>query len=190
MLRLTAASSPLDAVVTVPGSKSIANRALVCAALADGDSRLRGMPGGDDTVAMVSLPRRRSGSASTMEGDDAVVDGSGGVIGAARRRARRPPRRHDVALRDRARRAGARDRSPIDGAPPLRRRPMGPLHDALAALGVTVEPGEAAGGLPVTVSGPLTMGGTVAISGDVSSQYLTALMLIAPLPRRRPAPAS
>ena len=37
----------------MPGSKSIANRALVCAALADGDSRLRGLPGGDDTVAML-----------------------------------------------------------------------------------------------------------------------------------------
>ena len=47
----------------------------------------------------------------------------------------------------------------IDGAPPLRRRPMGPLHDALVALGVTVEPGEAVGGLPVTVRGPLTIGG-------------------------------
>jgi 3-phosphoshikimate 1-carboxyvinyltransferase len=179
VLRLTAASRPLDAVVTVPGSKSFANRALVCAALADGDSRLRGMPGGDDTVAMVSC-LQALGIGVTMEGDDAVVDGSGGVIGA-----------RDVVVD--ANLAGTTSRFvtalaalatgpiTIDGAPPLRRRPMGPLHDALAALGVTVEPGESAGGLPVTVRGPLTRGGTVAISGDVSSQYLTALMLIAPL---------
>jgi 3-phosphoshikimate 1-carboxyvinyltransferase len=179
VLRLTAASRPLDAVVTVPGSKSIANRALVCAALADGDSRLRGMPGGDDTVAMVSC-LQALGIGVTMEGDDAVVDGTGGVIGA-----------RDVVLD--ANLAGTTSRfvtalaalgtGPItvDGAPPLRRRPMGPLHDALAALGVAVEPGEMAGGLPVTVRGPLTTGGAVAIRGDVSSQYLTALMLIAPL---------
>jgi 3-phosphoshikimate 1-carboxyvinyltransferase len=179
VLRLTAASRPLDAVVTVPGSKSIANRALVCAALADGDSRLRGLPGGDDTVAMVSC-LQALGIGLTMEGDDAVVDGSGGVIVAS-----------DVVLD--ANLAGTTSRfvtavaalgtGPItvDGAPPLRRRPMAPLHDALAALGVIVEPGETAGGLPVTVRGPLTKGGAVAIRGDVSSQYLTALMLIAPL---------
>ena len=69
----------------------------------------------------------------------------------------------------------------IDGAPPLRRRPMGPLHDALGRLGVAVRAGEREGGLPVTVTGPLTTGGELDIAGDVSSQYLTALMLIAPL---------
>ena len=43
--------SPVDAVVAVPGSKSIANRALVCAALADAPSTLRNLPDGDDTEA-------------------------------------------------------------------------------------------------------------------------------------------
>ncbi|MEA3185241.1 MAG: hypothetical protein QOJ74_1718, partial [Ilumatobacteraceae bacterium] len=42
---------PIDAVVAVPGSKSIANRALVCAALAGGTSSIRNLPGGDDTEA-------------------------------------------------------------------------------------------------------------------------------------------
>ena len=51
---VTTAAGPVDAVVDVPGSKSIANRALVCAALADGDSVLHGMPDGDDTVAMAA----------------------------------------------------------------------------------------------------------------------------------------
>ena len=43
----------IDAVVTVPGSKSIANRALICAALARGPSIIKGLPDGDDTQAMV-----------------------------------------------------------------------------------------------------------------------------------------
>ena len=47
--RVAPLGAPIDAVVEVPGSKSIANRALVCAALADGESVLRGVPGGDDT---------------------------------------------------------------------------------------------------------------------------------------------
>ena len=66
----------------------------------------------------------------------------------------------------------------IDGAAPLRRRPMGPLHDALARLGAAVE---SDGRLPVTVRGPIRHGGTLELPGDVSSQFLTALMLIGPL---------
>jgi 3-phosphoshikimate 1-carboxyvinyltransferase len=68
----------------------------------------------------------------------------------------------------------------IDGLPPLRTRPMTPLHDALVTLGATVTAGNSWGHLPVTVSGPLRGASAVAIRGDVSSQYITALMLIAP----------
>jgi 3-phosphoshikimate 1-carboxyvinyltransferase len=178
VLRLATATRPLDAVVVVPGSKSIANRALVCAALADGDSWLRGLPDGDDTVAMVAC-LQRLGIGLTMEGDDAVVAGSGGVIDA-------PGVLLDAGLAGTTSRfvtavaALAAGPVTIDGAPPLRRRPMGPLHEALAALGASVVVGDG-GGLPVTVSGPLRRGGDVALRGDVSSQYLTALMLVAPL---------
>ncbi len=162
----------------MPGSKSIANRALVCAALADGDSRLRGVPGGDDTVTMVEC-LRRLGLGVSVEGDDAVVAGSGGTIDASGVTL-------DAALAGTTSRfvtavaALATGPVTIDGAPPLRRRPMGPLHRALVELGATVVPGEGAGGLPVTVRGPLH-GGEVALPGDVSSQFLTALMLVAPL---------
>ena len=54
---LETAHGPLSGVVSVPGSKSIANRALVCAALADGLSTLRAVPSGDDTSAMVDCLR-------------------------------------------------------------------------------------------------------------------------------------
>jgi 3-phosphoshikimate 1-carboxyvinyltransferase len=57
---------------------------------------------------------------------------------------------------------------------------MGPLHDSLAALGARVTPGETAGHLPVTVEGPLRRADAVVMPGDVSSQYITAMMLIAP----------
>jgi 3-phosphoshikimate 1-carboxyvinyltransferase len=178
VLRLAAATHPLDAVVTVPGSKSIANRALACAALAVGESRLRGLPGGDDTVAMVECLRRLGIGVEADDDDDAAaVIGSGGSIDAA-----------DVTLD--AGLAGTTSRFvtaiaalaagpvTVDGAPGLRRRPMGPLHQALTDLGATVVASE--GRLPVTVRGPLH-GGEVAVPGDVSSQFLTALMLVAPL---------
>ena len=70
----------------------------------------------------------------------------------------------------------------VDGEAALRRRPMGPLLDALAALGAGLG-AEVPGHLPVTVTGPLVEGGRLALRGDVSSQYLTALMLIAPAAR-------
>ena len=121
---------PLDAVVDVPGSKSIANRALVCAALADGDSRLRGVPGGDDTVAMVRclqalgvgvVARRRRGASVAGTGGrlaagpialDAGLAGTTSRFVTARRRARRR------AGHDRRRAAAA---APADG--PAARRP-------------------------------------------------------------------
>ncbi|MEP4651787.1 MAG: 3-phosphoshikimate 1-carboxyvinyltransferase, partial [Ilumatobacter sp.] len=71
----------------------------------------------------------------------------------------------------------------IDGEPPLRSRPMGPLHDSLHSLGARVEPADQWGHLPVTVSGPLGGADAIVMPGDVSSQYVTALMLIAPMIR-------
>ena len=68
-VRVRPLGRPVDAVVAVPGSKSIANRALVCAALADGPSALRGVPDGDDSAAMLDcLARagRRRSAVTTM----------------------------------------------------------------------------------------------------------------------------
>ena len=183
VLRLATASHPLDAVVDVPGSKSIANRALICAALADGDSHLTGLPGGDDTAAMLrGLAVLGVGVSASGDGDalDAVVAGTGGRLDASGVTV-------DAALAGTTSRfltalaALAPGPVTIDGDPPLRQRPMGALHRVLADLGVRVVAGEREGGLPVTVTGPLRRGGEVALAGDVSSQYLTALMLVAPL---------
>lgn len=176
-VRVRTLAHPVDAVVEVPGSKSIANRALICAALAAGSSTLRGVPDGDDTAAMLDC-LEALGIGVGRDGD--VMHVAGG----------REALRGDVTVQ--ARLAGTTSRfvtalaalapAPVtvDGLPPLRTRPMGPLHDALADLGATVTPAETWGHLPVTVAGPLRRGGTVELPGDVSSQYLTALMLIGP----------
>lgn len=169
----------LAAVVDVPGSKSIANRALVCAALAEGESVLTRVPGGDDTEAMLAclrllgLPLDRAGTTVTIDG--------------GRQRLLPGPLTLPTRLAGTTSRfltaLAALGPGPytIDGEPPLRRRPMAPLHNALTALGVNVTANEAAGCLPVTVQGPIGSTLTdVSIAGDVSSQYLTALMLIGP----------
>lgn len=170
--------TPVSAVVDVPGSKSIANRALVCAALADGPSRIVNLPDGDDTMAMVDglgrighrLTLDRSGRSVTVE-PAATID------------------RHPVRID--ARLAGTTSRFltavgalagrvvTVDGDAVLARRPMTALHEALRTLGAVVTTG-ADGGLPVTVDGSAMRGGTVSVPGDISSQFVTALMLIAP----------
>ena len=169
--------APVDAVVAVPGSKSIANRALVCAALAAGTSELTNVPDGDDTAAMLDC-LRDLGLDAELHGDRVAISGVGIDWSPE-------PRTLHAALAGTTSRfvtaLAALGRGPItiDGHPPLRSRPFAPLHEALEQLGVSVVPGESFGNLPATVQGPPT-GGVVSIRGDVSSQYVTALMLIGP----------
>jgi 3-phosphoshikimate 1-carboxyvinyltransferase len=175
--RVRRLTGPVDAIVAVPGSKSIANRVLVCAALAEGTSSIANVPDGDDTLAMLAC-LRELGLDAELIGDRTAITGVGtawptepatlfaGLAGTTSR--------FVTAL-------AALGASPItiDGHPPLRARPFGPLHEALTQLGVDVTPGDGFGRLPATITGPPTAG-TVRIRGDVSSQYVTALMLIGP----------
>lgn len=179
-LELDVASGPVRATVEVPGSKSVANRALVCAALADGESRLRGLPPGDDTEAMV-MGLRRFGVVVDEVGNgemsirgrviDGGVDIDAGLAGTTSR--------FLTAVA-----ALGSDFSTITGGDALQRRPMGDLHDALRALGADVEALADPGRLPVRVRRDRFDGGVVAMAGDVSSQFVTALMLVAPVLRQ------
>jgi len=168
---------PLDADVTVPGSKSATNRALLIAALAGGASRLRGALASDDTAAMIHCLRR---CAVEIDIDGDEID----VI------ARRPPTGEPIVLDARQSGTTARFLAPycaldgrryvLDGDEQLRSRPMRPGLDALAELGATVVSRGAAGHLPVEIVGPLT-GALVRLPGDVSSQFVSGLLMIAPL---------
>ena len=177
-------SGPVDAAVRPPGSKSITNRALVTAALADGRTMVEGALRADDTDAMVRCLRVLG--ARIVEADHGrrlTVDGVDG----------RPP--VEGALLD-ARLSGTTSRfvAPVacladatvvlDGGEPLRRRPMGDLLAALEQLGATVEPLGDPGCLPVQLSARGLAGGEVSVSGDVSSQFLSGLMLSGPCMRK------
>ena len=180
--RVRRADGPVIAEVRVPPSKSIANRALVCAALTDGESRVIGLAPGDDTTSMIDCLQQLGAGIGVRHDDGASVAdvvGTGGEIEPG-------PLTLHAGLAGTTSRfvtaLAALGAGPytIDGEPPLRERPMGPLHDSLAALGASVEPGERPGYLPVSVSGPLRRADAVVMPGDVSSQYVTAMMLIAP----------
>lgn len=171
------ASGPIRATVAVPGSKSVSNRALICAALARGGSSIRNIAPGDDTVSMLEC-LELLGVAVEVVGSDVSIRGVDGRV-------------HGGATVD-ARLAGTTSRfvtalaalgaetTTITGDPPLRARPMGDLHSALRHLGAQVRTLEDVDRLPVQVSGGDLRGGSIRMSGDVSSQFLSAVMLIAP----------
>jgi 3-phosphoshikimate 1-carboxyvinyltransferase len=164
----------LHATVRPPGSKSITNRALVCALLAEGTSTLEGILAADDTEAMVAVIERL-GATVRLEGDRAVVGGVAGrpqATGPLDARQSGTTARFVLPLL-----ALATEPATLDGHPQLRARPMGPALEALAALGARVT--SSGGGLPVTVAGPIR-GGSVALGADTSSQFLSGLLLAGP----------
>ncbi|WCO69144.1 3-phosphoshikimate 1-carboxyvinyltransferase [Iamia majanohamensis] len=168
-------AAPPDAEATVPGGRSITNRALVAAALADGTSVLEGVGTSDDTEAMVDCLR---GLGAAIEVDEAAARATvTGVAGRPQGPAEVFARLSGTTSRfvtPVAALAGAPVR--VDAAPPMRARPMGDLLDALRALGVAVAEEGEAGHLPVTVTGPPS-GREVAVPGTTSSQFVSGLLL-------------
>jgi len=171
---------PLDATVRPPGSKSITNRALICAALASGRTELRGVLFADDTEAMLDCLR---GLGIRMEIDrDANTVRVTGCRGL--------PPAEGAVLDARLSGTTARFVTPvaalggstvvIDGGPPLRARPMGDLLDALVEIGAQIEPLGESGHLPVQIEARGLLGGEISVRGDVSSQFLSAVLLSAP----------
>jgi len=178
-------SGPIDATAHVPGSKSITNRALICAALATGTSTLEGVLVADDTEAMLDC-LSRLGFALEVDrpARRVIVTGSGGV-----------PNPH--ALLD-ARLSGTTSRfvAPLllladgefrlDGAEPLRARPMLGAFRAMRDLGAVIDELGAPGHLPVIIrtegchrqAGPVPV--PVPVAASESSQFASGLLLVAP----------
>ncbi|MDH5306673.1 MAG: 3-phosphoshikimate 1-carboxyvinyltransferase [Myxococcales bacterium] len=173
---------PLDARVQVPGSKSITNRALVAAALAQGESTLHGGLTSDDTRVMIES-LRALGCSVQIDGEAWNVPGRGG-------RLRAPARPLDTGNSGTTARfltaAAALADGPvvIDGNARMRERPIDDLVDALAGLGVHCEILGRNGCPPVRVPGGGLPGGRATIDARRSSQYVSAVLLAAPFARR------
>lgn len=179
-LEVTPGSGPIDCDIRPPGSKSITNRALVCAALSPRSTELHGVLFADDTVAMIRCLGGLGVRISPGDDVDGVVvdpPPSGTVVDDAVL---------DAALSGTTARfimpvAALLSRSArLDGREPLRRRPMGDLIGAMTGLGARIVTGGDPDGLPLTIRRGDLRGGRVALPGDVSSQFLSALMLVGP----------
>ncbi|MBL0749890.1 3-phosphoshikimate 1-carboxyvinyltransferase [Nocardioides baculatus] len=163
---------PVERVVSLPGSKSLTNRALVLAAIADGPSVVRRPLRSRDTLLMASALRSLGTGVDDVDGHWAVTPGAWdrdaevdcGLAGTVMRFV--PP----VA-------GLAQATVGFDGDPHMRLRPVGQMLTALSALGVTVDDG-GRGALPFAVRGDGSVaGGTVTIDASASSQFVSALLL-------------
>ena len=172
-------SGMIDAIVNVPGSKSIANRALICAALAHGASTIKELPDGDDTQAMLQS-LQVLGATILLEKSDAQIEKAIDMD-------RLEPVSVDANLAGTTARIltaiGALRRGPmtVTGGESLRSRPMKDLHVALGDLGAILSWQDEKYCLPVTVQRGESYADSIEIASDTSSQFVTALMLIAPM---------
>jgi 3-phosphoshikimate 1-carboxyvinyltransferase len=169
-----ASSTPVDATVALPGSKSVTNRALILAALSSSPSLLRRALVARDTVLMVralrALGTRIDDDADGWRVSPATFDAGGKVdCGLAGTVMRFVPPLAALAAGD----------VTFDGDPHARVRPMGAVVNALRSLGVSIDDSMGdAGHLPFTVHGTgRVTGGDVTIDASGSSQFVSGLLL-------------
>jgi 3-phosphoshikimate 1-carboxyvinyltransferase len=176
MLPITAFEAPIDAVVSVPGSKSLSNRALVVSSLAAGKSCLSNVLHSDDTRYMMAH-LCTLGISLQASADQVEIEGLGGNF-------------HPVQTSLFCGNAGTTVRfltglcalvpgtQIVTGDQRMQARPIRDLVDALSGLGVDVECVN--GCPPVSVRSAVLRGGRVQVQANLSSQYLSALLMIAP----------
>lgn len=168
----------IQATLTLPGSKSYTHRALVAASLAPGDSLLRNPLDAEDT-RFTAQALARLGAGIDWREDRVQVQGAGGrwqpVAGPIYLGNSGTSMRFLTALA-----ALGQGEYRLTGSPRLCERPQGELLAALAQLGVKAFSERGDGCPPVVVHGGL-QGGKAKLSGGISSQYLSALLFIAPL---------
>lgn len=168
--------------VTVPGSKSITNRALLVAALAIGKSSLSGVLVSDDTRYMVKALTELGVRTRFSSDTNIKIDGTGSL--------KQPSDSLYLGNAGTAMRfltaacALVEGNTVLNGDEHMQKRPIRPLIDALNAAGIhTAVP--SSGCPPCTVYGQgFIPGGTILVSGALSSQFISSLMLVAPLAKR------
>lgn len=169
----------LDAVVEVPGSKSLTQRALIAAALACGDSTLIGPLASEDTAYTMKALRQMGIAVDDSDPKAWVVQGSGGKIAI-------PDKDIFLANNGTATRfltsvaALGQGRFRISGGERMAERPIDPLIHALRGWQVQIQSEAANGCPPLSIDANGLSGGKTVLPEGKSSQYLSSLLLVAP----------
>ena len=170
--------------VTLPGSKSISNRVLLLAAMSEGSTTIHDLLDSDDTrVMLVAL--RQLGCEVLEKSNTVIIQGVGGKLQA-------PPTRLFLGNAGTAMRpltaalAVLGGDFELSGVPRMHERPIGDLVDALRQLGCAIDYLGNPGFPPLRISTPsLQLDAPIQVRGDVSSQFLTALLMALPLVARK-----
>lgn len=173
-------SKPIHGSVRPPGSKSLTNRALVVAALARGSTRLSGVLDSRDTQVMIdSLRRLGIGVEQSVADCTAEIAGCSGSL---------PTSTADLWLENSGTSirfltavcALGHGRFRLDGNARMRERPIGDLLASLRQFGVRVDAELGTDCPPVVVTASGLSGGSTTVSANVSSQFLSAILMAAP----------
>ncbi len=171
--------------VRLPGSKSISNRVLLLAALSDGQTTVHDLLASDDTAVMLAA-LKQLGCTVQQDGNSAVIDGLGSKLACGK--ARLFMGNAGTAIRPlTAALALLGGEFELSGVPRMHERPIGDLVDALRQLGCSIDYLGNEGFPPLRLlpaSGPLKLDAPIRVRGDVSSQFLTALLMALPLVAR------
>jgi 3-phosphoshikimate 1-carboxyvinyltransferase len=167
-------------VVHLPGSKSISNRVLLLAALSEGRTTVHDLLASDDTAVMLAA-LRQLGCGVEESGSTAVITGLGGRP--VQQRAKLYLGNAGTAMRPlTAALALLGGDFELSGVPRMHERPIGDLVDALRGLGCAIDYLGEDGFPPLRIrTGQLVLDAPIRVRGDVSSQFLTALLLALPL---------
>ena len=174
----------VEGSVTLPGSKSISNRILLLAALCDGDTVVRGLLKSDDTDVMLAALRTLGVRIDPLTRNDYRVNGCGGIF---------PVKQADLFLGNAgtafrpltAALALGQGHYTLGGVARMHERPIGDLVEGLVEFGAQIRYLNAAGFPPLEISPCLPGETSVAnVRGNVSSQFLSALLMALPLLKR------
>ncbi|WP_240941332.1 3-phosphoshikimate 1-carboxyvinyltransferase [Paenibacillus sp. HB172176] len=175
-------AKPFHHAIRIPGSKSLTNRALIMAAMAEGITKLDGILRSDDSYWCIDC-LTRLGIPIKLDGDSVQLEGCGGrwpnrkgsfYVGAAGTAARFLP----PSL------AAGEGEWLISGSMRLQERPMAPLLGALSSLGATFDYSGLPNSLPFKLTANGLRGGEVSIPGSTSSQFLSGLLMAAPYAKK------
>ncbi|MDM8099879.1 MULTISPECIES: 3-phosphoshikimate 1-carboxyvinyltransferase [Oceanobacillus] len=163
--------------ITIPGSKSLTNRALIMSALADGKSQISGILKSDDSYWCIEA-LKKLGVNIKLQGNTAYVNGNRGwwnsadlYIGSAGTIARFLP---GVLA------ACHEGEWELEASQSMRKRPVAPLIDALKELGAEIDYLAAKDYYPLRIKGTEMKGGEVSLSGAISSQFISGILIAAP----------
>ncbi|MCE3604392.1 3-phosphoshikimate 1-carboxyvinyltransferase [Massilia sp. P8910] len=173
----------VEGVVRLPGSKSISNRTLLLAALAEGSTTIVGLLASDDTLVMLGALRSLGLAWEQVDEHTHIVHGGGGIL---------PAHEADLFMGN----AGTAIRPltaalaviggdyTLHGVTRMHERPIGDLVDALNAIGAQIEYIGVEGFPPLRIRRGHIHAQRLSVRGNVSSQFLTALLMAAPLMAR------